>query len=77
MNQQLAISKCFIKDRFKSLRIYHCFLQANSYKDMEMCRIIENAAQLNQFEINLKETKLSPRDTKCLTILLTCSSQKE
>ena len=44
---------------------------------MVMCKSIEEATKLDEQQIDLKYTRLSPSDLECLTIFLTCSSHKE
>jgi len=73
-DESAIVSKYLLRDRFKTLRVYHCFLQAGG---RVMCRFIEGTAQLDQNIVNLKDTQLSPSDVKCLSIILACSSQKE
>ena len=70
----VGISQQLLNDRIKCLRIYYCFQEAG---DVVMCKSIEKATKLDEQQINLRYTRLSPSDLECLTIFLTCSSHKE
>ena len=70
----VGISQQLLNDEMKRLRMYRCFQEAG---DVAMCKSIEEATKLDKQEINLFNTRLSPSDLECLTIFLTCSSQKE
>ena len=54
--------------------MYYCFQEAG---DVTVCKSIEDATELDEQEIDLSNTSLSPSDLECLTIFLTCSSHKE
>ena len=64
----------FLDDKVKCFHLFQCFFEAG---DNEMCRCIEHAKTFNSKIINLIGTRLSPSDVECLTVFLTCSSQKE
>ena len=66
----------FLKDQVKCFRLFRCFLEAG---DKEMCRSIENTKSLNinSKTIDLSNNTLSPSDVECVTVFLTCSSNKE
>ena len=70
----VGISKQLLNDKIKCLRMYVCFQEAG---DVTMCKSIEDATQLDEQQIDLSNTRLSPSDLECLTIFLTCSSHKE
>ena len=66
----------FLKDQVKCFRLFRCFLEAG---DKEMCRSIENtkSVNINSKTIDLSHNTLSPSDVECVTVFLTCSSNKE
>ena len=66
----------FLKDKVKCFHLFRCFFEAG---DKEMCRSIENAKSLNfsSKTIRLHDIRLSPSDVECVTVFLTCSSNKE
>ena len=66
----------FLEDKVKCFHLFRCFFEAG---DKEMCRSIENAKSLNfsSKTMNLWNITLSPIDVECVTVFLTCSSQKE
>ena len=70
----VGISQKLLKDKIKCLRIYYCFQEAG---DVVMCKSIEEVTKLNEHEIYLILSRLSPSDLECLTVFLTCSSHKE
>ena len=70
----VGISKQLLNDKIKCLRMYVCFQEAGNVR---MCKSIEDATQLDEQQIDLGGTRLSPSDLECLTIFLTCSSHKE
>ena len=70
----VGISQQLLSDKIKCLRMYYCFLEAG---DLETCRSIEQGTQLDEQQIDLYNTRLSPSDLECLTTFLTCSSHKE
>ena len=61
-------------DKMKCLRLYYCFKKAG---DDSMCKSIEDAAKLDEQQIDLSMTRLSPSDLECVTLFLTCASHKE
>ena len=66
----------FLQDKVKCFHLFRCFFEAG---DKEMCRTIENAKSLNLNSkiIKLSDNTLSPSDVECVTVFLTCSSQKK
>ena len=70
----VGISQQLLDDKIKCLRMYCCFQEAG---DMVMCKSIEEATELDEQQIELSCTRLSPSDLECLTTFLTCSSHKE
>ena len=70
----VGISQQLLSDKIKCLRMYCCFQEAG---DMVMCKSIEEATKLDEQQIDLSNTRLSPSDLECLTTFLTCSSHKE
>ena len=70
----VGISQQLLSDKIKCLRMYYCFQEAG---DMVMCKSIEEATKLDEQQIDLRFTWLSPSDLECLTTFLTCSSHKE
>ena len=70
----VGISQQLLSDKIKCLRMYYCFQEAG---DMVMCKSIEEATKLDEQQIDLRFTWLSPSDLECLTTFLTCSSRKE
>ena len=70
----VGISQQLLSDKIKCLRMYCCFQEAG---DMVMCKSIEEATKLDEQQIDLSFTMLSPSDLECLTTFLTCSSHKE
>ena len=70
----VGISQQLLSDKIKCLRMYCCFQEAG---DMVMCKSIEEATKLDEQQIDLTHTRLSPSDLECLTTFLTCSSHKE
>ena len=66
----------FLEDKVKCFRLFRCFLEAG---DKEMCRSIESTKSLNfnTKTINLFYNTLSPSDVECVTVFLTCSSNKK
>ena len=60
---------CYSKTRQS---VFECIIG-----DVAMCKSIEEATKLNEHEIYLILSRLSPSDLECLTIFLTCSSHKE
>ena len=66
----------FLEDKVKCLHLFHCFYEAG---DKEVCRSIESAKSLNfsSKTIRLHDIRLSPSDVECVTVFLTCSSNKE
>ena len=70
----VGISQQLLSDKIKCLRMYYCFQEAG---DMVMCKSIEEATKLDEQQIDLSFTRLSPSDLECLTTFLTCSSLKE
>ena len=70
----VGISQQLLSDKIKCLQMYYCFQEAG---DMVMCKSIEEATKLDEQQIDLSFTRLSPSDLECLTTFLTCSSHKE
>ena len=70
----VGISQQLLSDKIKCLRMYYCFQEAG---DMVMCKSIEEATKLDEQQIDVSGTRLSPSDLECLTTFLTCSSHKE
>ena len=70
----ISIPQRLFNDKIKCLRMYRYFQEAG---DMAMCKSIEDTQEWSKQQINLYNTRLSPSDVECLTIFLTCSSNKE
>ena len=72
----------FLEDNLKCFRLFRCFSEAG---DNEMCRSIENAKSVKGKKIKINDPfssskhyiRLSPSDVECVTVFLTCSSNKE
>ena len=69
-----AISHKFLTDQLKSLRLYHCFNEAD---DHTMCNIIQQANIFKSKQISLGDITLTTSDMECLSLFLTSSFNKE
>ena len=72
--EEVAISDQFLDTNLKCLHLFRCFFEAGND---EMCASIETAKIFGSKIITLWNVRLSPSDVECLTVFLTCSSQKE
>ena len=73
-NKPTAIAEKFLKDQLKCLRLYRYF---NGAEDYEMCERIEEAETFKGKEINLRWTRLTTSNIKCISLFLTSSINKE
>ena len=69
-----TISHKFLTDQLKSLRLYHCFNEAD---DHTMCNIIQQADIFKSKVISLTGTTVTTSDMECLSLFLTSSFNKE
>ena len=69
-----AISRKFLNDQLKCLRLYHCFKEANN---QTLCNTIERAEVFNDKEIRLGFTTLTGSDIECVSLFLASSFNKE
>ena len=69
-----AISRKFLNDQLKCLRLYHCFKEANNET---LCNTIERAEVFNNKVINLVGTTLTGSDIECVSLFLASSFNKE
>ena len=70
------VANRFLEDKVKCLHLFRCFFEAG---DKEMCKSIQNAKSLDTHSkiISLRFNMLSPSDIECVTVFLTCSSNKD
>ena len=73
-NEAITISQKFLKDRLKSLRLYHCF---NRVDDHVMCETITQAHVSNGKVINFMDVRLTAGDVESLSLFLISSFNKE
>ena len=69
-----AISRKFLNDQLKCLRLYHCFKEANNET---LCNTIERAEVFNNKVIRLGGTTLTGSDIECVSLFLASSFNKE
>jgi len=70
----IIVSKNFLLDRIKCLRLFRCFYNAG---DKAICHSIENAKCFRDKVIKLAAINLSFYDVECVAQFLTCSLSKE
>ena len=69
-NMAINISHKFLKNQLKSLRLYHCFSEAD---DQAMCNAIQQADIFHDKVIHLAGITLTASDMECVTQFLTSS----
>ena len=73
-HKEVSISNQFLDTHLKCLSLYQCFHEVG---DKEICKTIENMKLFQSKIFSIAHTQLSPSDVECMTVFLTCSSQKE
>ena len=69
-----SISSEFLSDKLKSMRLFHCFLEA---QDSRMCKSIEEATIFRKKVISFNGMRLSTSDLESMAVFLTASSHKQ
>ncbi|XP_065888590.1 protein NLRC5-like isoform X2 [Dysidea avara] len=75
-DDRTTISKRFLTDQLRCLRLFNCLNKAGSETVSEIITI-EKANIFDQKIVNLHKTSLSPYDVECVALFLTSSPHKE
>ena len=73
-NEATTISRKFLDDQLRSVRLYRCFHEAG---DVDICKTIERSVKFSDKKIDLDRIRLTASDVECVTVFLTSSFHKE